>query len=165
MSLQFVIDGNNIMHHPGYIKFINNSHKDSRLALLEFIRFNGLCGSGKNNITVVFDGYPRLGASSLNNLEINIVFSGIGTADEEIKKICENSKSIKTIVVVSDDNEIKYFVKSMGARTLGVKEFVGEKKTLCKPKNETLDVKMTYSQMCKVNEELKKIWLREKKGE
>ncbi len=107
----------------------------------------------------MFDGYARHLGADLSNSEIRVIFSGADTADERIKRIVEQAKAAKNLVVVSDDNEIRYFVKSAGIAVLRVEEFIGGKKNLRKRGNETQDVKLTYTQMHKVNEELKRIWL------
>lgn len=127
---------------------------------MEFIRLNICCGSRKNKVAVVFDGYPQAGGPDLSNLEINVIFSRGDTADEEIKRIIEGLKPAKNLIVVSDDNEIRYFARSAGAGMLGVEEFINKKKNLRNSNNEASDAKLTYAQMHKVNEELKKIWLK-----
>ena len=58
MSLRYAIDGYNIIKHPLFTQQAAKKIQDSRIFLLEFIRINRLCGSRKNKITVVFDGYP-----------------------------------------------------------------------------------------------------------
>ncbi|MDI6759032.1 MAG: NYN domain-containing protein [Candidatus Omnitrophota bacterium] len=158
MSLQYIIDGCNIIHHPLYIKLNPGKNNDSRLALLDFIRFSGYCVSGKNKVTVVFDGYAQRQSLVLSDSEIRVIFSGADTADERIKRIIEQAERTKNLIVVSDDNEIRYFAKSARIDVLRVEEFF-KKKNPVRMGNETQDVKLTYTQMHKINEELKRIWL------
>jgi predicted RNA-binding protein with PIN domain len=160
MSLQYIIDGYNLIHHPLFNKYTAKKSKDSRIALLDFIKINRLCGSPKNKITVIFDGYPDLSARNLDSDEINVIFSRSQTADERIKGIVEKSGNPKNVVVVSDDNEIRFMVKSIGAKVLSVEEFLSRKEKL-QARIETLaESKLTYSQMHKINQELRKIWLK-----
>jgi hypothetical protein len=69
-------------------------------------------------------------------------------------------------VVVSDDKEIKFFAKSLGAKIKATEEFIKPKtKSLGvdnrkkQPRDEFFDYELTYTQRSKINEELRKIWL------
>ncbi len=169
MSLQYVIDGYNIINHPIF-RSIHKAIKDDRKALLELIIHKRLCGSSKNRVIVVFDGYPKITGERIEDSDIDVIFSRKETADERIKGIVENSVNIKNIIVVSDDKEIQFFIRSTGARAMGVEEFIGlpfsdgrSAKSgghLGKDKEDLIKAELTYSQMHKINEELKKIWLK-----
>jgi len=159
MSLQYVIDGYNIINHPQF-------HRRHRLsdnpqaALLAFIKTERLTGSPKNKIAIVFDGYPPSGIS-LDGAEAGFIFSRKINADEKIKKIVEESANRKNIVVVSDDKEIKFMVKSLGARALGVEEFIArEEKSERGEKKEALKQELNYTQIDAINKELSKLWLK-----
>lgn len=134
------------------------------MALLDLIRAKKLARSLKNKITVVFDGYPSSEDSQdlyNDNANINIIFSRKITADEKIKKIVEESANPRTIVVVSDDNEIKFMVKSQGARQMGIEDFIApEEKSQRQPRRDLLKPELSYSQIHQINEELRKIWLK-----
>ncbi len=79
-------------------------------------------GSIKNSVTIVFDGQPgivgRARASS-----VRVVFSENESADDRIKAMVERSPAPKSTVVVTNDKEIKFRVRSLGAQVLGVEEF------------------------------------------
>jgi predicted RNA-binding protein with PIN domain len=160
MPLQYIIDGYNIIYHPLFAKNHKKIFKDIRLALLEFIRAKRLCGSPKNEVTVVFDGYcsdPELKEVHSN---VNVIFSRDMTADDKIKRLVEGTGNIKNIIVVSDDREIKFFVKSSKAKCIGIEEFMGQdEKVKTIKENDSVKSELNYSQMHKINEELKKIWL------
>jgi len=158
MSLQFVIDGYNIIKHPKFTR-TNKKIEDARFALLEFIREKKLSGSPKNKVSVVFDGYPDSRHPGYNS-KFEAIFTKKESADERIRRIVEYSGSPKNIVVVSDDREIKYFCRSFGARILGVEEFITRSEK-SQPKDDSSKPELTYSQMHKINEELRKIWLKE----
>lgn len=119
-----------------------------------------MCGSPKNKITVVFDGYFNPPGKTIEETGIDVVFSRRETADEKIKKIFESRGNPKNIVVVSDDKEIKFFVKSAGGRSLGIEEFINRKEKLQSRKRDLLKPELTYSQIYQINQELKKIWLK-----
>jgi predicted RNA-binding protein with PIN domain len=155
MSLQFIIDGYNLIHHPLFRQTPKFTDSPAS-ALLQFITINKLTGSPRNKITVVFDGYPPKSKSMHNDPQINLIFTAKDTADERIKKILESASNPKNIVVVSDDKEIRFFVKSSGGRVMGVDEFI-----CLSPSPKTAQkAELTYSQMEKINQELRKIWLK-----
>jgi predicted RNA-binding protein with PIN domain len=120
-----------------------------------------LCGSQKNKVTVVFDGHSDLSAQILDKSDIGIVFSRSQTADERIKKIVEKCPNTKNIVVVSDDKEITFFVKSCGAGVLNIEEFINRKRNLTDSREkEPPKPELNYSQIHKINQELRQIWLK-----
>jgi len=163
MSLQFIIDGYNLIKHPLAAQAFRSS-ADSRIQLISLIKNKKLTGSLKNKVTIVFDGYP----DSHNPIEdsgMDIVFSRRISADEFIKKILESYASKKNIVVVSDDREIKYFAKDSGAKALGIGEFIApvSRQKELRRRGENLmqeEAKVNYTQMSKINAELKKLWLK-----
>ncbi len=159
MSLQYIIDGYNVVKHASFSP--PKASRDPRGALLERIRSQGLCGSLKNRVTIVFDGFPGTGGAVPLRGTIETVFSGEKSADDVIKRMVEQSGNPRTVIVVSDDREIAFYVKAAGAHCLGVEEFIGAKKkrtlreeTLSAPKSD-----LTYTQMARINSELKKLWL------
>lgn len=131
------------------------------MALLEFIRVNRLCASPKNKITVVFDGHSDLASQISDKTDISIIFSKSETADERINRIVEKAANPREVVVVSDDKEIIFFAKSSGAKVLSVQEFINRGKNLINPqRKEPLKLELSYSQMHKINQELRQIWLK-----
>jgi len=160
MSLQYIIDGYNIIHHPNLTP-ANKQIQDPKAALLEFIKINRLTGSLKNKITLVFDGYPDASGRSRDDADVEIIFSRHESADERIKRIVESSGRRKNIIVVSDDREIRFCVKAAGATCLGVEEFTHPKgRPAHLQKTDTHKTELSYSQIQKINQEFKKIWLK-----
>jgi len=160
MSLHYIIDGYNILHHPN-LASANKKIQDPKAALLDFIRINRLTGSLKNKISLVFDGYPDVSGKSRDNANIEIIFSRHESADERIKRMVEASGRRKSIIVVSDDKEIKFCVKAAGASCLGVEEFTQSKaRPVHLQETDTRKTELSYSQIQKINQEFKKIWLK-----
>jgi hypothetical protein len=89
-----------------------------------------------------------------------VIFSRGEVADDRIKKILQDLPNPKNAVVVSDDKEIRFFAKSLRANVIGVKEFIGLKAKVPQDKRDALKPELTYSQMHKINQELRKIWLK-----
>jgi len=158
MSLQYIIDGYNITNHPSFLKQIPKRSPDTRVALIQLIRFKKLCGSKNNSSCIVFDGYPGDAPVNLEEGAIKIVFSRGMSADERIKKMLELIPQPKNVIVVSDDKEIRFFAAACGAKTQGVKDFIKPEDNLTRSKEEP-EPEISYAQMHKINEELKKIWL------
>jgi predicted RNA-binding protein with PIN domain len=159
MSLQYVIDGCNITHHPEFLKNISKKYSDSRVELIEFIRINKLCGSENNRAWVIFDGYPDSALNNLSSEGLNILFSSDQSADEKIKKILENAGNTRNFVVVSDDKEIISFARLYRAKALSVEKFVTVK-TLKPGARDIGESKIGFSAMHKINEELRRLWLK-----
>lgn len=160
MSLQYIIDGYNVIKHPLFVRHATKRRKSSQYAFLDFVRINRLCGSPKNKVIVVFDGYPDSDGERIERADIEAVFSKQESADERIKKIIEKSDNPKNFVVVSDDKEIKLFASYKGSRCLGVEEFIRPRiKQQC-VSEEVIKPELTYSQISKINKELKRIWLK-----
>lgn len=159
MPLQYVIDAYNTINHIQFSP-IRKKIKDPQRALLEFIQNRRFGRNFQGKITVVFDGYPTVSAQNLAETDINVVFSREETADARIKIMVEASKNPKNIVVVSDDREIIFFVKSIGACAIGVEEFINPQEKPQRKKEGLIKPELNYSQISKINQELKALWLK-----
>jgi predicted RNA-binding protein with PIN domain len=162
MSLQYIIDGCNVINHPIFIARANKRITDQRAALLELIKSKRLTGSARNKVIVVFDGYAAaqdIHAISRQASAVEVIFSRKETADERIMKLVSDFCATKSTVVVSDDNQIRIFAKSAGAKVLGVEEFIACKDKQAGPDDEQAKTDLNYTQMQKINQELKKLWL------
>ncbi len=157
MSLHFIIDGYNLIKHRSFSPAANIH--DPRFALIQFLRNNKPCGSPKNKVTIVFDGYSQ--DSSLRGLEFEVIFSCQDSADQRIKKIVERARLPKSLVVVSDDRQIRDFARLCGAACLGVEEFLapGEKKKSPR-QDDSVKTELSCAEARRINEELKKLWLK-----
>jgi hypothetical protein len=127
--------------------------------LLELIRDRRLCGSSRNKATVVFDGYTNIPGPEWDRFEASVVFSRQQSADERIRKILEASANLKNTVVVSDDKEVGLLARLMGAKSLSVEGFIGKEKRPSRLHGAAMKAQLSYSQMHKINEELKRVWL------
>ncbi len=127
---------------------------------MESLSQDRLCGSPRNKITVVFDGYRDRSFENRDS-DIHVVFSENVTADQKIKKLIEGSANPKNIIVVTDDKEIKLFARLFKCKAMGVAEFIPEKAKMDKSEKEPLKAELTYSQRQKINEEFRRLWLKE----
>jgi len=160
MPLHYVIDAYNIINHIAFTP-IHKKIKDPQRALLEFVKNRRPEKKSKNKITLVFDGYPKVSAQNLEEADIDIVFSREESADAWIKRIVEASKNPRNIAVVSDDREIRFFIKSVGASAVGVEEFINPKQNPQRKKEDLIKTQLNYSQVSKINQELKELWLKD----
>jgi len=127
---------------------------------VQLIKVSGLTASPNNKCLVVFDGYADPASDNLADGNIEVIFSRRVSADERIKRLVELTSAPKNIIVVSDDKEIAFFVRSCGARSMSVEDFLGtrEKKRLAGKKIPP-EPEISYTQMHKINEELRRLWL------
>lgn len=166
MSLQYIIDGYNIINHPAFTRAHNKKIRDKRHALISLIKTDRLSGSSKNGIVIVFDGYPSLEDSRAlgdSDPAVKVVFSRRESADEKIERIVEASVNPKNIIVVSDDRQVQFVVKSLNASSIGVEEFITRPEKSKKKRendNDGLEMKVSYTQMHNINQELRKLWLK-----
>jgi len=160
MSLQYIIDAYNLVNHPRF-----KPQKQSiniQYSLANFIRFNKLTGSKNNEVILVFDGYSPAGQGIPEETGLRCMFSLEKEADELIKKIVENSRQPRNIIIVTDDKEVRLTCRFLHASVLGVEEFIGgkeNKKAHLAKISDSNDPKVNYSAMQKINAELKKKWL------
>jgi len=109
---------------------------------------------------LVFDGHPEYNLKAMERNRLRIIFSRNQSADEKIKRILELTDNPKNTIVVSDDKEIIYFARLMRAQSFSVEEFVKDDNAPASKGVAIEEKKINYSQMCKINDELKKIWLK-----
>lgn len=168
MSLQYLLDGYNIIHQ---MAFKPSTEIDAqRQQLIHFIETERPHGSSANNVTVVFDG--RTGRSGPpRTLGTKVIFTQEISADEEIRDIVHKAGNKKNIIVVTDDRDIRYAVRSDGAQVLSVKDFLsrpapGQRTSGSgKSSSKAAEVKnISKSLEFKINAELEEIWLKKKKA-
>ncbi|MDD5129915.1 MAG: NYN domain-containing protein [Candidatus Omnitrophica bacterium] len=162
MSLQYVIDACNLINHPAF-KPAGKSTTSIQHTLADFIKLNRLSGSKNNKVVLVFDGYPPRAEEAPFEDNLYCLFSRAKEADELIKEMVERSASPKNIVVVSDDKEVRLVSRLLHAQVCGVEEFICGRKnnkraSAVSPAAE--DFKLSYAKMQKIDEEMKKRWLR-----
>jgi len=158
MSLHYIIDGYNVIKNPFFPSCVDL--KAARLLLLKFIQEKRPQGSAKNKVTVVFDGRSDVYSSSLD-YACEVIFTKDESADEKIKHLVSISKNPKNIVVVSEDKEIKFFIRALGARSLPIKEFLfASKKNKKHLLDDSFKAHLPATQAAAITAELRKIWLK-----
>jgi len=150
---------------------LNSDIDVQRRQLVTFIETKRPHGSSQNKVTIIFDGGPGLpGGIRTSNSNLSVLFSGESSADDWIKQRVEDSANKKQIIVVTDDREIKYAVGASGSKSISVKKFLSLGKLAGSSSRKSQEHKVKGSSSpakiiskvveAKINEEMKKIWLK-----
>jgi predicted RNA-binding protein with PIN domain len=161
MSLHYVIDGYNVVRHAS---FVAKGSASPAVSLIQCIRNNHLCGSMKNKVTIVFDGYPTMSNPMQPNSDCEVLFSQDESADDRIRRLVETCANPKIVVVVTDDRSVQFHAKSAGAKVEGVEVFMTAKALSHAARMRKLDEKIDISSVDaqKIDREFRQIWLKEK---
>ncbi len=157
MSLHYIIDGYNVIKNSFFSSAVNLN--ESRLSLIRFIEDKKPQGSLKNKVTIIFDGSPGVSGPAINSI-CEVFFTKGESADEKIKRLVSASPNPRTVIVVTDDREIRLFIRAIGAHPLGTKEFLAKAIERKRPDNESPKAHISYTKAAQITAELKKIWLK-----
>ncbi|MFH1287375.1 MAG: NYN domain-containing protein [bacterium] len=156
MSKHFIVDGYNAMHRLSLCE--DNNLQAGRERLIALIKKYKLAGSSNNKLTIVFDGKMNI-FSPYENVGKGVIFTQDETADDKIKRMVEDSKNPREIVVITDDNEIKYYTRGLGAKVTSIADFFArtKKKSKSTDNEKMSEYDESYFQ---ITDELKKLWLK-----
>ena len=162
MSLHYLLDGYNIIKKTPSLA--SKKLEEGRQGLISLIENRQPQGSMKNTVTIVFDGQPGMLGRELSGT-VKVFFTSHETADERIKHVVAKAPNKKIFIVVTDDREIKYYVRALGAKVLSVKEFLektelpdqkkSQKATHVSEKPKNISKTLEYE----ITSEFQKIWL------
>ncbi len=161
MSLHYIIDGYNVIKQVSFLT--GKKLRSGREGLVRFIERYRPHGSSRNKVTLVFDGQADVSSPQLKS-QVIVIFSKGESADDKIKRMVERSKNPKLIVVVTDDKEIMFCCRSIGATVSSVREFINSS-TIRKKANqeyvseEKLDLDSSIAQ--RITEDLKNLWVKD----
>ncbi|MCR4338242.1 MAG: NYN domain-containing protein [Candidatus Omnitrophica bacterium] len=163
MSLHFILDGYNVIKQTAPLADMDI--QSSRLYLIRWLETYHPQGSLRNQATVVFDGHVSVGGyPQYQSSSVKVLFSYDESADDVIKRMVAESENKKSIVVVTNDREIQYFVKGLGAQILEVQNFLekGEKSGGAASGKSGTTKNLSRTTQDQINAELEKIWLNKK---
>jgi predicted RNA-binding protein with PIN domain len=155
------LDGYNIIKQTSSLN--RGTLENQRQSLLNWINRFSPQGSSKNSVTVVFDGKDEFFGSH-ESYPIKVIFSKGQSADDLIKNIVDGHPLKKSLVVVSNDKDIKLYVRALGAGVLSVKEFMMEVlpkerlKKSGKPSSTATSKYISLTDQAKINKEFERIW-------
>lgn len=157
MPLHYIIDGYNLLKNRAFLSEVK-PRQNPRRELIDFIRRKV---SPKNKVTVVFDGYPDSLREQLDEPGVTVIFSRDISADDKIRKIleAEPAKNLKETIVISNDRQILSCAGMTGAGSSQVEEFVAPAARRIRKHNEP-KTELSYTETAKINNELKKLWLK-----
>lgn len=165
MSIRYLLDGYNIVHQLPASK--QATLEEQRRGLIRLIEERSPQGSRNNQVTIVFDGNPEA-FGGMDSQAAKVVFSQGESADDRIRALVAESANVKNIVVVTDDRELQYAVRALGARTRSVKAFLAVRPAAQKkPKRSGSSATVLKEYLPKTDEanitsEMGKIWLKRK---
>jgi predicted RNA-binding protein with PIN domain len=161
MSLNYIIDGYNVIKQVSFLT--GKKLRSGREGLVKFIEVYQPHGSRRNQVTLVFDGKADICSPQMES-RIHVIFSHGESADDKIKRMVECSKNPKCIVVVSDDKEIIFYCRSLGANISSVKEFIGNSKIAkINKQNDYREEKVELDSgiAARITEDLRKLWVKD----
>ena len=121
MSLNYLLDGYNII--PALPTLDLKRLQEAREGLIRLIEIHRPQGSLSNKVTIVFDGQSEI-FGQIHSGTVKIIFSRGKSADDCIKRMVADSKQKKNIVVVTNDRDIRFFVRAQGAQVVSVQDFI-----------------------------------------
>ena len=164
MSLHYILDAYNILHQiPPHAR---KEFEDEREHFVNLIKVHCPQGSKNNAVTIVFDGRSTAPLQEQSSM-IKIIFSCEESADDKIRKLITETNRKKQTIVVTDDKELRFSIRALGASVLSVKDFLSKAKRpdrifprQNKQKDRRDEVKnISKTLEFKINKEFEKIWL------
>jgi len=125
--------------------------------LIQFIISDKIFRNPRNSVTVIFDGYCH-DQRQYGDYGVKVIFSGDISADDKIRQVIESSANRKNMVAVSDDKEIRLFARAFKVKAMAVDEFIPEP-VKANADDSVAKTDLTYTQIEKINKELRKLWL------
>ena len=160
MSLHYIIDGYNVVRQVDFLT--GKKLQTEREGLVRFIERYQPQGSKRNEVTIVFDGNAQVSSPPMKS-PVRVIFSQDRTADDKIKYMVEHSRNPKRLVVVTDDKQIIFYCRPLGARVMPVKSFLNNSLLMKRkrgPESEDDKSELDDAVAAAITESLKKIWIK-----
>lgn len=120
--LNYIIDGNNLIGKISSLMGLQKKDKQASREKLVYI-LDRYFVDKKVNVTLHLDGHP---GERINSSKMRIVYSENLTADEKIKLQISQSKSPRSITIVTSDSNLAQFAKVCSAKIISSEEFAAE---------------------------------------
>ncbi|MCK4905536.1 NYN domain-containing protein [bacterium] len=152
-----IVDGYNVLMQMGLRDKTLEARRDHFISILS--RRDKMFGG----IMVVFDGKEEFGdLPNRGTSNISVFYTKNGTADDHIKSLIERSKNSKSLVIATDDREIKDFAKMHFCKLISSLELISKvspvRKELPEEPEENKDDFVNSVKARAITEELKKKW-------
>ena len=115
----YIIDGNNLIGKIKELSTVQKKDKQSSRVKLAMMIDNYFDGK-KANVTLHYDGFEN------EPVKVNsgkIVYSGSGTADDNIKNQISESKNSKNLVVITSDSNLAQFARVCSSSVIPSEKF------------------------------------------
>lgn len=117
----YFVDGYNVICQSEFLS--TGALRDRREKLIRFIEDRRPQGSATHRVTVVFDGRSDVSSPRWDG-PTQVVFSHGKDADRVIKDLVDACSNPREAVVVTDDRAIQRWVRGVGAKIVGVRDFL-----------------------------------------
>ncbi|MFH0753252.1 MAG: NYN domain-containing protein [Candidatus Omnitrophota bacterium] len=128
MSRHLLLDGYNVLKQtPEFARQLDRSLEEGRQALMRFIRERRPQGSGRNRLTVIFDGQFAMGGMDPRqalSTDVRVIFTQGASADDHMRQMVEDAKEPGQIICVTNDRELAIICRHRGAVTWSVEDFI-----------------------------------------
>ena len=140
--------------------------EDQRNHLVHLIESKRPQGSMRNKVTVVFDGQPGVYGGAQSG-PVRVTFSKGDNADNLIRKLVDKAENKRSMIVVTNDRELQYAVRALGAKVEAVEDFLKKfaaqrGKSASKKASESPGKRISKTQETNITDEFSKIWLKKK---
>lgn len=115
-------------------------------------------GGGRNRVTLIFDGRPGP-VPPIQSGAVKVIFSMDRSADDRIRELVQKARNPRQIIVVTDDRALQYAVRAVGAKVLGVGEFLSRLRSDSGGKQARPGKTLTKAEEERINRELEERWL------
>ena len=160
MAVHYLIDGYNVLNKNAALA--DQTKEDGRTVLIRLIESEQPQGSLNNRVTVVFDGHRGPWVAPEGGT-VKILFSGDASADDKIKQLVDESSLPRSLIVVTDDRAIQYFVKSLGAQVMAADVFLARLLPRRVTPRAVGAKKIDAAVEEKINQEFTALWVNKKK--
>lgn len=113
----YLIDAYNVLHR--LTSFRSQLVKTPEAARSSLVQQCRLIAARKARVIVVFDGSGQIKSTG----SVRVVFSGKASADQLIKKLIDEQKHRRDVVVVSSDAEVQQYAKISSCRFMAAEAF------------------------------------------
>ena len=164
MALTYLLDGYNIVKRIP--ELAEKPLQAGRETLIQWIELYRPQGSPHNSVTIVFDGRPGM-IDYPRSSSLKVLFTEEESADDKIKRMVHRSANPKTVVVVTNDKDIRLHVRPLGAKILTVEEFLAQFKRPTaaasrprEPGKKEDEKYISQTSEFKITSEFERLWLR-----
>jgi len=165
MAVHFILDGYNIIQQSSDLAL--GSLQEGRQRLIRWIEVYRPQGSTRNSVTVVFDGQRNISHPPRDSF-VRVIFTQGDSADNKIKHLVSRAQNKRSQIVVTNDRDIRHYVRALGAGVMAAQEFLARMSCDREEGRGTPPAAMHHASKGisrvlehEITREMKAVWLRE----